>query len=564
MSTKKENCGGLEWRLTVSDGSSQELSPERSIIHRVWLWLHSLLMALRLKIWTFMEKIWKLGADDPRRAVHGLKVGIALSVVSLFYYVRPLYDGVGGTAMWAVMTVVVVFEFTVGATLSKGMNRGMATLTAGCLAVGVHSVAIQFGEKIEPVILVIAVFLTASTATFSRFIPTIKRRFDYGITIFILTFSLVTVSGYRVEKLIEMARQRMSTIVIGGFMCMIISMLVFPVWAGGDLHLLIIKNIEKLADSLQGCVVEYFSGDEDMSDDETCKKSQAYKCVLNSKATEESLANFARWEPAHGQFGFWHPWKQYLKIGTTLRYTACCIEALNATIRSEIQAPESAKKHLRVISMKVSSQCSSVLKELAKTTKTMTKSSIIEFSVDEMKSSVEDLRNSLKSLPDHLTHQPQEAPPSEATEEAKHPLPTTVPLFEVLPLVTISSLLLEIVTRVEAVVSAVDELADLAGFNLANDEKPIKTQPDPSPEQQEQDAVKAIQLRLKNSSSLKEHCGRDSNPFAACIITFRVFKVKHDHAGNFGHYQGNSVPPPSYSPGLFESDIGYLNHLRVK
>lgn len=73
-----------------------------------------LILGLKLRLLGLVEKIWKLGVDDPRRVVHGLKVGISLTLVSLFYYMRPLYDGVGGTAMWAVMTVVVVFEFTVG------------------------------------------------------------------------------------------------------------------------------------------------------------------------------------------------------------------------------------------------------------------------------------------------------------------------------------------------------------------------------------------------------------------------------------------------------------------
>ena len=58
----------------------------------------------------------------------------------------------------------------------------------------------------------------ASIATFSRFIPTVKTRFDYGVTIFILTYSLVAVSGYRVEALVAMAQQRVCTIAIGIFM----------------------------------------------------------------------------------------------------------------------------------------------------------------------------------------------------------------------------------------------------------------------------------------------------------------------------------------------------------
>ena len=35
-------------------------------------------------------------------------------MVSLFYLMEPLFDQVGDNAIWAVMTVVVVFEFTAG------------------------------------------------------------------------------------------------------------------------------------------------------------------------------------------------------------------------------------------------------------------------------------------------------------------------------------------------------------------------------------------------------------------------------------------------------------------
>lgn len=60
------------------------------------------------------RKVWKVGRDDPRRAIHALKVGLALTLVSLLYLMEPLFKGVGENAIWAVMTVVVVLEFTAG------------------------------------------------------------------------------------------------------------------------------------------------------------------------------------------------------------------------------------------------------------------------------------------------------------------------------------------------------------------------------------------------------------------------------------------------------------------
>lgn len=56
----------------------------------------------------------KVGKDDPRRIIHSMKVGLALTLASFFFFIKPLYDGFRGEGMWAILTVVVVFEFTVG------------------------------------------------------------------------------------------------------------------------------------------------------------------------------------------------------------------------------------------------------------------------------------------------------------------------------------------------------------------------------------------------------------------------------------------------------------------
>lgn len=71
------------------------------------------------KVANFAKTAKKIGKDDPRRVLHAVKVGTAISLVSLFYYLHPLYGSLGVSAMWAVLTVVVVFEFSVG---KKNMN----------------------------------------------------------------------------------------------------------------------------------------------------------------------------------------------------------------------------------------------------------------------------------------------------------------------------------------------------------------------------------------------------------------------------------------------------------
>lgn len=118
MANDKEASGGLEWRVTVPSGSSVKMESESGVIARAWTWFAGAVLMAKSKVFGFGKNAWKMGVDDPRKVMYGIKVGIALSLVSIFYYSRPLYDGVGGNAMWAVMTVTVVFEYTVGKRIS--------------------------------------------------------------------------------------------------------------------------------------------------------------------------------------------------------------------------------------------------------------------------------------------------------------------------------------------------------------------------------------------------------------------------------------------------------------
>lgn len=114
MAQQKEVTNKVEWKIRVADGSSKDMVPESGHEGRAWLGIQGLITGLALKVGIFFKKAWGIAVDDPRKVIHCLKVGMALTVVSLFYYMRPLYEGVGRNAMWGVLTVVVVFENSVG------------------------------------------------------------------------------------------------------------------------------------------------------------------------------------------------------------------------------------------------------------------------------------------------------------------------------------------------------------------------------------------------------------------------------------------------------------------
>ncbi|KAL5097296.1 hypothetical protein RYX36_001623 [Vicia faba] len=281
--------------------------------------------SLYFKLCKFFKKAWDIGVNDPRKFIHCLKVGITLTAVSLFYYLKPLYDGVGRNAMWAIKTAT----------------------------------------------------------------------------------------------------------------------------------------------------------------EESNKNIMGYKCVLNSKATEESLANLARWEPAHGRFNFCHPWKQYLKIGATMRRCASCVDALIGCIHSENKSSNDIRKIMSKTSMQVGDNSANVLRELALTIRNMTNSNKLDILVMEMNSAAQELQNLLKSYPN-----------TQNNDDAK----MEIPIMDIIQVVTMVSLLTEIVARVEDIVNYVEELSSLGKYkpavSMCDKSKQHSTDNKISPEQQNEDEaiVKTLQM----------------------------------------------------------------------
>nr|KJB42067.1 hypothetical protein B456_007G136100 [Gossypium raimondii] len=320
-----------------------------------------------------------------RKVIHSIKVGVALVFVSLLYLLDPLYKQVGENAMWAIMTVVVVFEFFAGATLSKGINRGIGTVLGGGLGCLAAIFAQAVGGVGKAIIVGITVFIFGAAATYTRQVPNVKKKFDYGAMIFILTFSLVVVSGLRAEQVLEIARDRLSTIAMGFAICLFISLLVFPIWASDELHDSLVARFEDLAVSLEGFLIISFnnlvlefipyikpkersqiswvlprlviSG----SPRSTLKMSMRRRSLVLISVVNANqsciprqrmnhwyiilsflfIVNFASWEPWHAKFGFCYPWGIYLKLGEDLRDLATTILSLKGCLKSPTQPSES-------------------------------------------------------------------------------------------------------------------------------------------------------------------------------------------------------------------------------
>lgn len=121
--------------------------------------------------------------------------------------------------------------------------------------------------------------------------------------------------------------------------------------------------------------------------------------------------------------------------------------------------------------MTLTSSSSNVLKELAMSMKTMTKSTKTKSLVQEMNFAVQSFQNVLKDL----SKQALVLPEHEMNEEK---LKTQiVPIMAIVPLATLASLLVEIAERVEGIVGVVDEVAAQAEFDVVKYKKNKENKP---------------------------------------------------------------------------------------
>ncbi|XP_010251580.1 PREDICTED: aluminum-activated malate transporter 9-like [Nelumbo nucifera] len=336
-------------------------------------WKKPITGGFSIKEW--MSNVWSFAKEDSNRVIFSLKVGFAVLLVSLLILFRAPYEVFGTNIIWSILTVAIMFEYTVGATFNRGFNRALGSLLAGIFAVAVGEVALRTGHVAEPIIIGISIFFIGTITSFMKLWPSLVP-YEYGFRVTLFTFCLIIVSGYRMGSPIRTAMDRLYSIAIGGIVAVLVNVLVFPIWAGEQLHKELVNSFNSVADSLEECVRKYLEDDgsdhtefaktvmDEFPDEPAYRKCRA---TMNSSAKFDSLANSAKWEPPHGRFKhFFYPWSEYVKVGAVLRYCAYEVMALHGVLHSEIQAPYNLRVAFQSEIQDASSHAAELVRSLGK------------------------------------------------------------------------------------------------------------------------------------------------------------------------------------------------------
>ncbi|RWR73027.1 Aluminum-activated malate transporter [Cinnamomum micranthum f. kanehirae] len=324
------------------------------------------------KLWKQLRNLisvcWEFGRSDTRKAIFSAKMGLALTVISLLIFWKDSDTDTSRYSVWAIITVPLVFEFSIGETLNRGLNRALGTMIGGGLALGIAELSILTG-RFEELFILLSIFIAGFLATFMKFYPTLKP-YEYGFRIFMLTYSIIMVSCYETREFIHMAVARSLLIALGASVSLVVNICIYPIWSGEELHNLVVVlmgifNVSNMRGFLRK-ILTYQASDDPLYKD--------YRTAVESASQEENLGGFATWEPPHGPYKMMrYPWKNYIKVSGALRHSAFMVMALHGCLLSEIQAPPERRQVFSAELLRVGIEGAKVLRELGNKVKAMVK-----------------------------------------------------------------------------------------------------------------------------------------------------------------------------------------------
>ncbi|KAL3689257.1 hypothetical protein R1sor_015566 [Riccia sorocarpa] len=336
-------------------------------------------MLLGLVMWPLWA--WKAMVSQMNLTIISLKSGFAAGLASIICVVKfpPPYNELSSIAIWAVVTIDILYEGNIGLSLSKGVNRVAGTLAAGAVAVFLTQLGPDVPSSIYPYYVVFSVFLGGFIFRFLKGIPPLKDQWGYAFTVATIAFHILLLSSYLQPERVTLPLLRFSMILLGFFLASFINLAIKPVYAGDSLHKLVAKNFDTAADVLQRCVTEYanyrildhvpdiLSG---RSVDD--KIHQSYHEIVMSGSDIDKLLGAVTWEPCHGAFFNGYPWHLYDDITDYLRYTLYDVIALDSCLRASIQAPKDLRDLFSEEMKQMAAECSKVLHMLGESIRTMT------------------------------------------------------------------------------------------------------------------------------------------------------------------------------------------------
>ncbi|XP_072995583.1 aluminum-activated malate transporter 9-like isoform X2 [Typha latifolia] len=255
----------------------------------------------RFSLRKWIREVWEFAMEDTNRVTSSLKVGLAMLLVSLLILVTAPFNHFGTNIIWSILTVGIMFEYTVGATLNRGFNRAVGSLIAGIFAILVIQISLSSGGAAVPYVVGLSIFLVGAITSFMKLWPSLAP-YEYGFRVILFTYCLIIVSVYRIGDPMKTGMERLYSIAIGAVIAVLVNLLVFPIWAGEQLHKELVGSFDTIADSLEECVKKYLSDygsnkneefsktiTDDFPDEPAFRKCRG---ILNSSARFDSLAPY--------------------------------------------------------------------------------------------------------------------------------------------------------------------------------------------------------------------------------------------------------------------------------